>query len=136
MSRETKHHELDVTCQEAIFDAFVKITQARPGDSIVDIAREVKQAYLHIFDLDESHEVKNPELELIRQALEKARLALEWANGCFLTDRPDLLRSVDEKTPLDDILWKGIQKDELALIEQALKTLDQLGGVNNTSTDP
>jgi len=67
------------------------------------------------------------DIRLIRLALEKARLSLEWANGCFLTDRPDLLRSVDEKTPLDDILWKGIQKDELALIEQALKTLDQLG---------
>lgn len=76
------------------------------------------------------------DLRQIRLALEKARLSLEWANGCFQTDRPELLRSVDDDVPLEEILWKGDERKELALIRRAMEALERLEGVNNTNTDP
>jgi len=76
------------------------------------------------------------DIRLIRLALEKARLSLEWANGCFLTDRPELLRSTDDEVSLEQILWKGDEGKELALIQQAMEALDRLDGVKGTDTAP
>jgi hypothetical protein len=76
------------------------------------------------------------DIALIRQALKAAQLSLEWVNGCWATDRPDLLRGTDESIPLDEILWQGNECRELESIKQALAALDRMEGVNGSGNAP